>query len=123
MNKFIAIFAIVSGLGGVSSPAHAKQVWCEISGVGDDSYAAGSRYEGPCDFQVKKGGSFFIQLPDKANDAIGATAMWVDVKAPGVGTLSGMLGLGGRTVKFGGTKRSAQEPACWIGSGWKLCAF
>lgn len=119
----LALTALGACLCALPSVAEAKTARCEISGVGDDSYAAGSHYQGPCDFQAKKGGSFFVQLPDAANDSIGATAFWVDIKAPGIGSLSGMLGLGGRTVKFGTTKRSSQETACWIGSGWKICVY
>ncbi|MDO5613485.1 MAG: hypothetical protein Q4G14_09630 [Paracoccus sp. (in: a-proteobacteria)] len=94
-------------------PAHATAPpQCEIARA-DQSSA------GPCDFQLRRGGSFTVRMLDHSQIA-GATAVSLDITAPGHGRLTGLGPDGGRS-DWGAVQRNPDDPACWFGDSAAIC--
>lgn len=97
----------------VPSGADAKPARCEIRN-GD------SRYSGPCDFTASKGGSFEVNLPEAAYDAVGSGTFEVVIKGNNRAVVFGYFP--GRQP-IANVTREAKRPACWSGEGVRICAY
>lgn len=112
MKKSLAIMAAVCGLAAFSSSAEAKTARCDIT-----SKANNARYQGPCDFNPSKGGSFELGVPDEAAEKLETMfPVYVEVTAPGRGLLS--------IYKWSDSiRRDPKQPACWVNTSYRICVY
>lgn len=97
--------------------AHAKPARCEITLLNV------ARYAGPCEFVAKSGGSFSVQLPAKAEDALNISTVYVTIVSPGIGESAFLIGLGGSLYEWGPVRRDPKKPACWVGEWGQICVY
>lgn len=97
-------------------PAMAKQARCVITEAGGGGYA------GPCLFAVRDGGSFVVSPPDDEADLAGRVAISVDIIAPGIAEVRGAT-VDGVNGRWGEARRSAEDPACWVGDDFSVCVY
>nr|WP_137677926.1 hypothetical protein [Parerythrobacter lutipelagi] len=85
--------------------------------------SSGEEYRGPCDFLAERGGTFSVQMPG-GNEAIapGVANITVAVIAPGEAEVRGLT-LDGINSRWGSAIRSQEDPACWLGSDFRVCAY
>jgi hypothetical protein len=92
-------------------PASARPARCVIA-IDDN------RYNGPCDFTSRKGGTFFLSAFRRS---FNIRAIDVFVTRNGVGdariTPAGAKPIWGRAL------RSREESACWEGDTFKICVY
>ena len=78
-------------------------------------------FNGQCEFSAEKGGSFSI-TPVGKSAFDGATVINVSVISPGVAEVRGLT-RDGISSRWGEAKRSKTDPACWVGSDFKICVY
>ena len=98
--------------------ANEKNTECIIRGGPDLSIV---KYSGTCLFSKDKKGSFRIR---KSEGEIipSITQVSVYVLSPGVAEVRGLTSHGNNS-RWGPAKRSQQDPACWTGSDFEVCAY
>lgn len=80
------------------------------------------RYDGPCTFVPQADGTFILA---RANDvplygdtaAVTVATLGADVAEVRSRTMSGM------EMRWGRAERSEQDPACWLGPDFSVCAY
>ncbi len=112
-KKTISI-AMILGL--FSASLFAKSAMCTIESNGV------VEFHGYCEFESERGGSFSIADYDP-NKPLFGTIMSVSlyVVGQGVGDVRGLT-RDGINSRWGEAQRSQRDPACWIGSDFKICA-
>jgi hypothetical protein len=112
-KKTISI-AMILGLFSVSLLAKSAMCTIESNGVVE--------FEGYCEFESERGGSFSIADYDP-NKPLFGTIMSVSlyVVEKGIGEVRGLT-RDGINSRWGEAQRSRHDPACWIGSDFKICA-
>lgn len=112
MKNSPAILALFCGLAALSSSVEAKTARCDIT-----SKANNARYQGPCDFNPSKGGSFELGVPDEAAEKLETMfPVYVEVTAPGRGLLS--------IYKWSDSiRRDPKQPACWVNTSYRICVY
>lgn len=72
---------------------------------------------------AEQGGTFSVQMPG-GNDGIaaGTTNVSVAVIAPGEAEVRGLT-RDGINSRWGSATRSREDPACWVGSDFRVCAY
>ncbi|WP_026222879.1 hypothetical protein [Methylocystis rosea] len=95
--------------------ALARPARCVVNGAG------AAPYNGKCEFSPETGGSFSI-TPVGKSAFDGATVISVSVTLPGVAEVRGLT-RDGINSRWGEAKRSKEDPACWIGSDFKICVY
>lgn len=83
--------------------------------------AGAAAYNGKCEFSSETGGSFSIMATGKPAFN-GATVISVSVTLPGVAEVRGLT-RDGINSRWGEAKRSKEDPACWVGSDFKICVY
>ncbi|MCQ4191210.1 hypothetical protein [Methylocystis suflitae] len=78
-------------------------------------------FNGQCEFSAENGGSFSI-TPVGKSTFDGATVISVSVTLPGVAEVRGLT-RDGINSRWGEAKRSKTDPACWVGSDFKICVY
>lgn len=97
--------------------AHPKgNARCVIKGVGGVV-----DFDGSCNFKQSGGnGSFSIESPSGL--IAGRLMISVSILQPGVADVRGMT-TDLYNARWGEAKRSASDPACWVGSDFEVCAY
>jgi hypothetical protein len=95
--------------------AIARPARCVVNGAG------AAPYQGTCEFSAESGGSFSIAPVGKSAFG-GATVISVSVTLPGVAEVRGLT-RDGINSRWGEAERSKTDPACWIGSDFKICVY
>ena len=80
------------------------------------------RYDGECVFLAQANGSFSISRRDESSFDGGVTMVTVWVTAPGEADVSGLT-VSGNNSRWGAATRSTDDPACWVGSDFEVCAY
>ena len=88
-------------------------VRCRIDG--------GDTYDGPCLFVRENGGSFSIQS-ENGEPIGGALIISVSIVEEGEAEVRGLTP-DGINSRWGAATRSEEEPACWTGVDFEICAF
>lgn len=84
--------------------------------------SSGGGFRGPCRFASERGGSFSVERADGGALLDGVTLVSLAIVEPGVGEVRGLT-QGGLSARWGMARRSARDPACWIGDDFSLCAY
>ncbi|TLG74038.1 hypothetical protein [Methylocystis sp. B8] len=95
--------------------ADAKTAKCVVIGNGM------TPYNGTCKFTPDNGGSFAIE-PSGKSGFDGVTLISVAIVSPGVAEVRGLT-RDGVNSRWGEAKRSKADPACWVGSDFKICVY
>lgn len=95
--------------------AIARPARCVVNGAG------AAAYNGKCEFSAENGGSFSI-TPVGKSAFDGATVISVSVTLPGVAEVRGLT-RDGINSRWGEGQRSKADPACWVGSDFKICVY
>ncbi len=113
---FKKIISAVIVLGAFSSSLFAKSAMCTIESNGV------VEFHGYCEFESERGGSFSIADYDPDKPLFG-TIMSVSlyVVEKGIGEVRGLT-RDGINSRWGEAQRSRHDPACWVGSDFKICA-
>lgn len=98
----VAAFALL----GFAGTANAKPAKCDIVVPDEGSYT------GPCDFVVKKGGSFVLTFSSGPHDSLGVESLSLTITKPGRGKVMAMYTEGGS--EWGVFVRNPKKPACWV---------
>jgi hypothetical protein len=104
-----------------AAPPKGTTVLCTIRSPGE-SGAVEVHFDGPCRFLGEKGGSFSLSALD-GDSALyeGILDVSVTIVAPGKAEVRGLTELGINS-RWGEARRSKKDPACWVGSGFEICA-
>lgn len=95
--------------------AVARSARCVVVGAGAPPY------QGKCEFSAEDGGSFSITPVGKPAFG-GATQISVAIVSPGVAEVRGLT-RDGINSRWGEAKRAKTDPACWVGSDFKICVY
>ncbi len=95
--------------------ADARPAKCVVLGNGM------TPYKGRCNFTPDVGGSFGIE-PIGKSGFDGVTMVSVAIVSPGVAEVRGLT-RDGINSRWGEAKRSKADPACWLGSDFKICVY
>lgn len=96
--------------------AVARSARCVVIGAGAPPY------KGKCDFSADDGVGSFSITPTGKPAFGGATVINVSVISPGVAEVRGLT-RDGISSRWGEAKRSKTDPACWVGSDFKICVY
>ena len=96
--------------------AEAKDARCVISQ--NDAIA----YSGDCHFRLGEGGSFSIRRHDTKAILPSITNISVSIIRTGIAEVSGLT-TNGINSRWGSAVRSKNDPACWKGSDFEICAY
>ena len=78
-------------------------------------------YRGRCNFMPDAGGSFAVEPIGKSGfDSV--TMVSVAIVSPGVAEVRGLT-RDAINSRWGEAKRSKSDPACWLGSDFKICVY
>jgi len=111
-NLFLFVMLVLMMIG--ADMALARPARCVIAG-------SGMNYRGKCDFAAS-GGSFSISPIGRASFPGGINPVSVAVVAPGVAEVRGLT-RDGINSRWGEARRSQRDPACWVGSDFRICAY
>lgn len=119
MTTKIFTMALVAAFGLVALPgtAIARPAKCEIVVPDEGSYS------GPCDFAVKKGGSFELTFTPGSHDLLGVESLSLTITKPGRGRVTAMYTEGGS--EWGVFVRNPKKPACWVNAATysRICVY
>ena len=87
-----------------------------------DIRSADARYAGPCEFRSGKGGDFSVRRDGGAVPLLGTITDVSVTLVTGGAEVSGMT-TDGVNSRWGAAKRSADDPACWTGADFEVCAY
>lgn len=100
-----------------SSFAAERVVSCKIDNSGVPSF------KGKCLFIPEKGGSFSLQNTKRDQPIMdGLLDVHVYIVEKGVAEVSSVT-VNGINSRWGEATRSSTEKACWVGNGFKVCAW
>jgi hypothetical protein len=100
----------------VPSAAQARPARCVVTAAGT------TPWQGACDFQPERGGSFTISPPAGRSFTGGVSAISLYIVEPGVGDVRGLTRDGGNS-RWGEARRSPRDRACWIGADFSVCVY
>lgn len=108
---------LILALSASSSFAADRVVKCQIDSSGSPSF------KGKCLFMPEKGGSFSLQNvnPDK-QIMEGLLDVNVQIIEKGVAEVRSVT-VNGVNSRWGEARRSDKDKACWIGNGFRICAW
>ena len=117
----LAAFAGVLVAGSLPADAQSgggRTVKCRIESAGNPPV------NGQCLFKSEAGGSFSLENTDVRRSLVGPSILnvMVTVTKPGVAEVRGVT-KAGINSRWGEAKRSRQDPACWQGADFKICAW
>ncbi len=116
MKKLVLAAILATGVF-VALPAQAKSARCVITS------ASGPVYSGPCIFTPEgKGGFTLTSVRPQGHLGETLVAVTVEVTGPGEAFVRGMEE-GYPNSAWGDAKRSRQDPACWVGADFRICAY
>ncbi len=115
--------AIARSANTASSPDGTRVVECDVR-------TGGARFHEPCLFRAEEGGSFSLGSTDQVagvlfssddKDFPDIVSVSVSIVAPGEAEVRGVTSFGVNS-RWGRAIRSAEDPACWVGEGFRICA-
>lgn len=112
LKALLAGFAILMIAMG-SSAAIARPAKCVLTGS--------IHYSGKCDFR-RAGPGFSISPVGHASFSGGINPVNVAIMAPGVAEVRGLTKYGINS-RWGAARRSQRDPACWVGSDFRICVY
>jgi hypothetical protein len=118
--KSVGLLAAVMAVAVLSAPPQAtakpKTANCRIESEG------ALKFNGPCRFLPERGGSFILN-PARGRGPLYGTVLSVSVTIikRGVAEVRGLTSAGINS-RWGRAERSRKNPACWVGSDFKVCA-
>lgn len=80
------------------------------------------RYEGPCVFQSEENGSFYLTMRDGSSITPDVSMVSVTIISKGKAEVRGLT-TDGINSRWGLAERSQEDPACWVGSDFEVCAY
>ncbi|ARN81957.1 hypothetical protein [Methylocystis bryophila] len=98
-----------------AASASARPARCVIVSNGE------KEFNGPCDYMAESGGSFSVSRA-KGHKFLEIDPISVTIVSPGVAEVRGLTKLGNNS-RWGEAKRSTADPACWVGSDFKICVY
>ena len=98
-----------------ATPAEARTARCVIDSGDFPTWA------GPCDFEAESDGSFAISPLEGAFPG-GVSDITVSITEPGVAEVRGLTSRGVNS-RWGIARRSGDDPACWVGEDFMICAY
>ena len=103
-----------------AAPAPAKSkpptARCVVASAGERTY------DGPCLFARESGGSFTARPARGRAFFAGISSISVALTGRGVAEVRGLTA-DGINSRWGEARRSRRDPACWLGSGFSICAY
>ena len=81
-----------------------------------------NRYSGPCMFLAEKNGSFSVQMRDRSPLYPDVTVISVSITERGKAQVFGLTTFGNNS-RWGEAVRSQDDPACWVGVDFEVCAY
>lgn len=101
----------------LSAEAEAKprQARCVVT-------SGGETYRGPCTFTPDAGGSFSVAAIGRRFIVGRVRHVSVSIFRPGAAEVRGLTAEGVNS-RWGEARRSARDRACWVGSGFSVCAY
>lgn len=116
MKRIAALMAlIVMAQPVLLQGAAARPAKCVVIGNGM------TPYRGTCKFARDDGGSFALE-PIGKSGFDGVTIVSVAIVSPGVAEVRGLT-RDGINSRWGEAQRSKTDPACWLGSDFKICVY
>ena len=87
-----------------------------------DIRSADAQYVGPCEFNSGKGGSFTVRRDGGTVPLLGPIT---DVSVTLFNSGAEVRGMttDGTNSRWGTAERSAEDPACWTGADFEVCAY
>ena len=105
-----AAFAIPAG-----AEAKPRRARCVVT-------SEGATHNGPCTFTPEAGGSFSV-APVGRRFLVGrVSSVSVSFVRPGAAEVRGLTA-DGINSRWGEARRSPRDRACWVGSGFSVCAY
>ena len=115
MNKQTLITLVLTA-GLLPLAAEGKEATCLIKLDGAVAYS------GQCRFSAEPDGSFSISRTAQATILPEITDLSVSIVARGVAEVRGLT-INGINSRWGEARQSTNDPACWTGSDFELCAY
>lgn len=111
------LFVGLTVLFALSNYAHAAEraVKCEIQ------TGSSKVFNGKCKFMQEDGGSFSLSNFSEKPLFDEVTIVSVTIVEKGIAEVRGLTTRGNNS-RWGEAKRSTKDPACWVGSDFKICA-
>ncbi|QIG78325.1 hypothetical protein [Stakelama tenebrarum] len=81
----------------------------------------GARFADKCLFQADEDGSFALSLPDESPLVDEVVMIGVAITEPGVAEVRGLT-TAGINSRWGTAQRLREDPACWAGDDFEICA-
>ncbi len=101
----------------MTSPAVARNAKCLITSGNT------VQFRGTCDFRAEANGSFSLAGAKSSGRFLkDVILVSVTVMAPRRADVRGLTRMGINS-RWGAARRSREDRACWIGSGFKVCAW
>lgn len=117
MTRSLLIFSIVTTFLATGAEAAGRVVKCQIDGAGVTSY------KGQCIFTPDSGGSFSLRNVDEGKlISPNVTDVSVSIIEKDVAEVRGLT-TDGINSRWGDARRSSNDPACWVGSDFRVCAW
>lgn len=108
---------LILTLSASSSFAADRVVKCQIDSSGSPSF------KGKCLFMPEKGGSFSLQSVNRDRPIMeGLIDVNVQIIEKGVAEVRGLTTEGSNS-RWGEARRSDKDRACWVGNGFRVCAW
>jgi hypothetical protein len=82
----------------------------------------GATYDGACTFTPEAGGSFSVAPVGRRFLVARVSSVSVSIIRPGAADVRGLTG-DGINSRWGEARRSPRDRACWVGSGFSVCAY
>ena len=117
---FLAALAFVAA---TATLAEARPARCVITDAG------GTVYRGPCEFRSERGGSFWVEggpNQEYLTRDIAQVSVALTSRDRGEARSLNRLRNGPLTMsntRWGDVRRSRRDPACWIGTDFRICVY
>lgn len=110
------MFALMLALSAAATPAAPEKTARCVITTND------ATYRGPCRFVSERGGHFSVRKVGRGTILPNITDVSVYVLSPGRADVRGLT-TDGINSRWGSATRSRQDPACWVGSDFRICAY
>ncbi len=118
-TRFFALIVVSLTLlaASIHTPAMARNAKCLITSGNS------TQFRGVCDFRAEPNGSFSLTSAKKSGRFFGDVMMVsVTVLSKNRADVRGLTKMGINS-RWGSAKRSGKNRACWLGNGFKVCAW
>jgi hypothetical protein len=112
MTLALAAFGIAAL---AAAPAEARTARCVVESAGEPTW------RGACNFFAERGGSFSV-TPLRGRFGEGISDISVSIISPGIAEVRGLT-TDGINSRWGETRRSRRDRACWVGEDFSICVY